>query len=322
MIGYRSPFRISFVGGGSDIKDFYKYYDGKVFSLTINKYVYILAHDFFYNKIQLKYSKTELVDKINQIEHPIFREVLKKYKVSSLDINSIADIPSKTGLASSSAFTCALIATLRATLKKKITNELVAKEACNIEINKLNNPIGKQDQYGSVFGGLKKITFLKNEKVKVNNIKLSSNIIKNFENHICLYYISDNKNLNQVLTDMKKNLLNKKDKFQSLKEMTDLVDPFIGNLKKMNFPEMGKILNINWQLKKELSNKISNKNIDDIYNVGIKSGAYGGKLLGSGGGGFMLFLCDPKNQNILDKGLKKFPRYKINIDFEGLKRFI
>ena len=137
MIGYRSPFRISFVGGGSDIRDFYKINDGKVFSITINKYVYIIAHNFFYNKIQLKYSKTELVNKISEIEHPIFKEVLKKYKINSLDINSIADIPSKTGLASSSAFTCALVATLRAVLNLSTRNELIAKEACDIEINKL-----------------------------------------------------------------------------------------------------------------------------------------------------------------------------------------
>ena len=181
-----TPMRISFVGGGSDLKEFYTRSPGSVLSTTINKYMYIFLHPFFDNRIQIKYSKTELVDQINDIKHPIVREILKKFDLVGIDINSIADIPAGTGLGSSSSYTVGLLNALYKYTNQQVSPELLAGKACEIEINILQEPIGKQDQYAAAYGGLNLIQFLPDGKVKVEPLKMGNRVIKNLQQNLFL----------------------------------------------------------------------------------------------------------------------------------------
>ena len=178
MIGIRTPFRMSFIGGGSDLKEFYSRSPGCVISTTIDKYMYIFTHPFFDERIQLKYSKTELVDEIEDIKHPIIREVLKKFNLNGIDINSISDIPAGTGLGSSSSFTVALLHALNSYTNQHVSPELLARDACEIEIDILKEPIGKQDQYAAAYGGLNIINFLSDGHVNVEPIIIDSKALE------------------------------------------------------------------------------------------------------------------------------------------------
>jgi D-glycero-alpha-D-manno-heptose-7-phosphate kinase len=319
MIGSRTPFRMSFIGGGSDMKEFYSQYPGCVLSTSINKYMYIFIHKYFDNRIQVKYSKTELVDQISEIKHPIVRSVLNKFNLSGMDINSIADIPSGTGLGSSSSFTVSLLHALYSFDKKKVSPETLAREACEIEIDILNEPIGKQDQYAAAYGGLNIIRFLKNGDVKVEPLIMEENTYNELQNNLILFYTGQTRSASLVLKDQKNNLLNEKSKFDLMIQMTDLVESAKKHLVQSDLLSFGKTLDLNWNLKRSLSNKISNTNIDDIYRVAKKNGAIGGKLLGAGGSGFMLFYCEKENQNTLRRSLKGLREFDFQFDNIGSK---
>ena len=206
MIGSRTPFRISFIGGGSDLKEFYRHSMGCVISTTIDKYMYIFLHPYFNKGIQIKYSITELVQDKNEIQHPIAREILKDSNIDSIDINSIADIPSGTGLGSSSSYTVGLLNALNAYNKKNISIESLAEEACNIEINKLKEPIGKQDQYAAAFGGLNKICFHPNGKVDVIPIEIEPDALKYLKENLILFYLGTTRKASNVLLEQKQQL--------------------------------------------------------------------------------------------------------------------
>ena len=317
MIGSRTPFRISFIGGGSDLKEFYKHSMGCVISTTIDKYMYIFVHPYFNKGIQIKYSKTELVQNKNEIQHPIAREIIKNSNIDSIDINSIADIPSGTGLGSSSSYTVGLLNALYAYKEKNISIESLAEEACNIEINKLKEPIGKQDQYAAAFGGLNKICFHPNGKVDVIPIVIEPDALKYLKENLILFYLGTTRKASNILLEQKQNVLNDKEKFNTLLQMRDLAIEMGKYLKKSNIDGFGELLNENWNLKKTLSNKISNQSIDEVYNLGIKNGALGGKVLGAGGGGFLLFYCNIKSQNKLRYALKNFKQLIFNFDNTG-----
>jgi len=319
MIGSRTPFRMSFVGGGSDLKEFYSRAPGCVISTTIDKYMYIFIHHFFDNRIQVKYSKTELVEQIIAIKHPIVREVLRKFDLVGIDINSIADIPSGTGLGSSSSYTVGLLHALYGYINQNITIERLASEASEIEIDILNEPIGKQDQYAAAFGGLNVIRFLPTGEVKVEPINMHPSAYDELQDNLLLFYSGITRKASDVLIDQKHNLINKQVKFDSTLQMTELVEKAIENLLESDLDEFGKTLDENWNLKKSLSNKISNANIDDIYSIAKKNGALGGKLLGAGGGGFLLFYCRKENQNKLRKALKGLREINYKFDRIGTK---
>lgn len=319
MIISRTPFRISFAGGGSDLPVFYKKSIGAVLSTSINKYVYIAIHPFFDpNKIQLKYSKTELVSNINEIQHPIIKSVLEMYNLRGVDINSIADIPSGTGLGSSSSFTVGLLNVIKAYRNKAVSQELLANKACFIEIDLLQSPIGKQDQYAAAYGGLNFISFYPNETVNVEKIIMDPIKKKELEDSLIMIYTGEVRSANSILQQQNK-AIEESEYFHCQEKMVSLAFDLKKTLELNDIDDFGRTLHEGWLLKKALTKSISNNYIDDIYKKGIKSGAFGGKLLGAGGGGFILFYCPNTKQDSFRYEMKEFRELKFSFDNFGTK---
>jgi D-glycero-alpha-D-manno-heptose-7-phosphate kinase len=310
---------MSFIGGGSDLKEFYSRTPGCVISTTINKYMYIFIHPFFDDRIQIKYSKTELVNRIEKIKHPIVRETLKRFDLKGIDINSIADLPAGTGLGSSSSYTVGLLHALYTYTNQNVSPELLARIACETEIEILKEPIGKQDQYAAAYGGLNLIRFFPDGKVKVESLKMKKKVFKQLQENLLLFYTGTTRSASDVLSDQKYNILNEQSKYDSLVRMTELVEKAYKQLCESNLEGFGKTLDENWQLKKSLSNKISNTDIDDIYSLAIKNGALGGKLLGAGGGGFLLFYCNKEHQAQLRNVLNNLKEIEFKFEMDGTK---
>ena len=319
MIGTRTPFRVSFAGGGSDLKEFYSRHPGCVLSTTINKYMFIFVHPFFDERIQVKYSRTELVNDVSEINHPIVREALRKFSIKGVDINSIADIPAGTGLGSSGSFTVGLLQALYAYTSKNPTKEMLAREACEIEIDTLKEPIGKQDQYAAAYGGLNFTTFLPDDTVIVEPVNMSKDKYRDFENNLLFFYIGGARPARDILSDQKYNIISDKTIFSNIKRMAELAKNLKDCLSAGNLQDVGLILDEGWNFKKDLSLKISNNEIDSYYNVAKNNGASGGKLLGAGGGGFLMFYCEMKNQDKLRQSLKDLKEFKFKFDNFGTK---
>lgn len=321
MIITRTPFRISFVGGGSDLEAFYSRKKGAVISTTINRYMYISTHRFFEpDKIRVKYSRTETVDQISELQHPILKTVLEKFNVSGgLEISSIADVPAGTGMGSSSSFTVGLLHNLYAWKGQEVSKEQLAAEACQIEIDLLKEPIGKQDQYAAAYGGLNLIEFHPDNTVSVTPLGLSEEMLLVLQQHLVLFYTGNQRSASDILRQQKSNTGERKDTFQALSEMTDLVYDLKDILIKGNLEDVGKLLDINWQLKKSLSGGITSPEIESAYATAMKMGATGGKLLGAGGGGFLMFFCPPEKQPGLIQALQPLRVFDCNFDTEGSK---
>ena len=317
MIGTRTPFRVSFAGGGSDLKEFYSRHPGCVLSTTINKYMFIFVHPFFDERIQVKYSRTELVNNADEIKHPIIREALKKFGINGIDINSIADIPAGTGLGSSGSFTVGLLLALYAYSGQRPSKEKLAREACKIEIDILGEPIGKQDQYAAAYGGLNFITFNPDDTVSVEPVIMSGDKYRELENNLLFFYVGGARPVREILTDQKHGTISDKKTFSNIKVMTELTKNLKDCLCAGNLNDVGLILDEGWRLKKDLSLKISDDKIDYYYNMARKDGASGGKLLGAGGGGFLMFYCDQTHQEQLRKSLQDLKEYKFKFDNSG-----
>ncbi|VVB51320.1 Galactokinase [uncultured archaeon] len=320
MIITKTPFRVSFVGGGSDVKEFYEQSPGAVLSTTINKYMYISSHRFFdVDKIRVKYSKTETASNVNEIEHPIVREVLKKFKIEgAIEISSNADVPAGTGLGSSSSFTVGLLHNLYARQGKHTTKEKLAEEACDIEISRLKEPIGKQDQYAAAFGGLNVLTFSPTGKVAVEPIHLKKDTFEELQKNLLMFYTGDQRKTSAILEEQKKNMQSE-DKVETLKKMVALVGELRNALYNGDLNEFGQLLNQNWTLKQKLASKITNPQINAHYEKALKNGALGGKLLGAGGGGFLLFYCEEGKQDKLRNALTPLRELTFKFDTEGSK---
>jgi D-glycero-alpha-D-manno-heptose-7-phosphate kinase len=305
------------VGGGSDIRDFYtKNGYGAVVSSTIRKYMYIIIHPYFHDKIRIKYSKTEDVKDIDEIEHPIVRECIKKVQIGrGIEIASFADVPAGTGLGSSSAFTVGLLNALYAYKGKIVSKEKLAAEACEIEIDILGEPIGKQDQYASAYGNINYIRFNSDETVDVCPIYLADSSRREIENHLCLYYLGGNRKSSDILYEQKKNIC-QEEGFQNLKKIVMLAEELKDILQEGNINLMGDLLHREWLLKKKLAPRISNEIIDKFYEEALNNGALGGKVLGAGESGFMLLYA--KDHRILEKilGCRMLP---FGLDKEGTK---
>lgn len=320
MIITRTPFRISFVGGGSDLQAFYNRSEGAVLSTSINKYMYISSHKFFdKEKIRAKYSQTETVDNVTELKHPIIREALKMFDISGgFELSSIADIPAGTGMGSSSAFTVGLLHNLYAIKRHYVSKEQLAREASNIEIEKLKEPIGKQDQYAVAFGGLNIIRFQANGSVIVEPLYLKHDVFQALQDNLVLFYIGHARKASIILAEQKKNI-SANDKFNTLKTMVSLVYEMRNNLYNENIDNFGKLLHENWCLKQKLASQISNNVINDLYETALQHGATGGKLLGAGGGGFMLFYCEKSKQEQLKNALYQVRHFDFKFEPEGSK---
>ena len=315
MIISKTPFRISFLGGGSDLSDFYLENPGVVISTTIDKYMYLSMHKYFFkNKHLLKYSETEEVSSNIEIKHNIIREVFNYFDIQNIDFNSTADIPSGTGMGSSSSFTCGLISICARLKNLNFTNLEIAKLACYFEIDVLNEPIGKQDQYSCAMGGLNLIRFNQDETVDVTPLLLDENNLNQLDSNLFLFYTSIRRKASSILTVQKSNTKNSLKTKNNLKTMVNMANNLFYDLKNGNIDILGEYLKEAWQLKKELSNGITNNLIDDIYDFGIKNGATGGKLLGAGGGGFILFYV-PQNNHLNFKNAM-VNLYNISFNFE------
>lgn len=288
MIIVRAPLRISFVGGGSDLPDFYKLYPGKVISATIDKYVYIVINPApLLNQTVARYSIVENVKNTKDLKNDRIREVMLELGVNDyMEINTFSDLHIGTGLGGSSAFTVALAKGLSAYKGGKTDTLEIAEIASDIEINTLKEPIGKQDQFASSFGGFNIFQFNSNDTVDIEPVLLDYKKRLDLENHILVFFTGITRQASSVLKEQKTNT---QDRIETIKSMVNLVDLFKKKLMKGNFEALGKLLNENWVKKKILASKISNPIIDRLYQTGITSGAWGGKLLGAGGGGCILF---------------------------------
>jgi D-glycero-alpha-D-manno-heptose-7-phosphate kinase len=319
MIITRTPFRISFVGGGTDLEAFYSRHPGCVLSTAINRYMYISIHPYFdSNQTWLKYSKTECASSYNEIEHRCFRQILYDFKVNGVEITTTADVPAGTGLGSSSSFTVGLLLTLYSHLGTFASKERLAKEACEIEICELKEPIGKQDQYAASYGGLNFIQFHPDGTVSVDPVIMKSETLRRLQENLLMFYTGDVRSASAILKEQRENT-KKSDKFENLKKMTELAHSLLDSLQNNNLSLFGEILHEGWLLKKTLANEISNGEIDHYYNTALRNGAKGGKLLGAGGGGFLLFYCEKEDQEKLRLALSNLKELKFRFDFEGAK---
>lgn len=318
MIISRTPFRISFVGGGTDLCDFYKDDFGAVVSVTIDKYMYITVNKRFDNSIRVSYSRTEIVDHVSEISHPIVREALKAVGIEhGVEITSVADIPAQTGLGSSSAFTVGLLNALYAYKGVFRSAQELAAEACRIEIDILGEPIGKQDQFSVAFGGMNHIQFNQDETVFVNPIICPREVKKELKDNLVLFYTGQTRKASSVLNEQKSNTAKRKD---TLFAMRDLVDSFRKKMiegKKLS--EIGDLLHLGWEYKKSMAGGISNNEIDEYYQIAQENGALGGKILGAGGGGFLLFYCERHNQQRLKEALAELRAIPFDFEPEGSK---
>jgi D-glycero-alpha-D-manno-heptose-7-phosphate kinase len=320
MIITRTPFRISFVGGGSDLETFYSRHAGAVLSTSINKYMYISSHRFFFpGQVRVKYSETETVNSIDELKHPLLREAMRKTGVThGIEISSIADIPSGTGMGSSSSFTVGLLHCLYAVKREYVTHEQLAREASEIEINILEEPIGKQDQYAAAFGGLNIIHFQQNGDVRVEPLYIKNEVYQKLQENLLMFYVGNQRKASDILAEQKKNV-SQVEKFHMLKSMVLLVNDLRNSLYSEKLDDFGKILHENWILKQKLASQITNSQIDNIYEAGLQAGAVGGKLLGAGGGGFMLFYCEKEKQEKLIEKLKPLEKFNFAFEREGSK---
>lgn len=318
MIISRTPLRISFAGGGSDLPDFSNKHEGAVISTTINKYIYVTVHPYFHgDKILLKYSKTEEVNKSKDLENDIARAVLDNFALKGLEIEVIGDIPAKTGLGSSSSFAVGLFHSLSNYFNKKIGVENLAQKACHTEIIRLKSPIGKQDQYAAAYGGLNLYKFLKNGKVSIEPIKISQKTREKLDDNLLLFYTNITRSANDILKEQKNNIRKSKETVIVLKKMVKIVYEMKTALENHNLNKFGELLNEGWKLKQSVASTITNTTIDKYYNIGLENGALGGKLLGAGGGGCLLFYCEKKNQKRLKNSLKDLRHIPFSFSDKG-----
>lgn len=318
MIISRTPFRMSFVGGGSDLPAYYTETPGAVISTTIDKYVYVTINKKFDSGIRIAYSKNEEVASVDQVEHKLVKAVLELLDINGgIEITTIADIPSKgTGLGSSSSFTVGLLHALNAHKGKFSSSESLGADSCHIEINICKEPIGKQDQYAAAYGGFNMIEFMPDDSVIVSPIICSKKTIKTIEESTLLFYTGITRSASTLLQQQSLDLNSDKKKHITMNRMVQLAYELKHELQLNNTSAFGEILHENWMLKKSLTHGISSAEIDDWYSRGLASGATGGKILGAGAGGFLMLTAPLDCHEEIKKNLA-FLR-PIEIGFESL----
>jgi len=321
MIITRTPFRISFVGGGTDLPDFYRIKTGAVVCTTINKYMYIMVNNRFTDAIRVSYySKTEIVDNVDEIQHPIVREALKLVGITKgIEIASIADVPAGAGLGSSGSFTVGLLNALYAHKGIFKSADQLAREACRVEMDILGEPIGKQDQYIAAYGGFRCIQFNPDETVVTEPIIWSEENKWELNRKLLLLYTGDIREASTILRRQKENA-NLGTNVDGLRQLRDMALELKEGLNNNVSPNViGEILGKGWIIKKQLASGISNEKIDECYEKAICAGALGGKILGAGGGGFLLLYCPEGMQQQVKEALGHFRELEFSLEPDGSK---
>jgi len=322
MIIARSPLRITLGGGGTDLPSYFEKNGGYLIAAAINKYVYATVMRPFTPGIFLKYSRIEQIEKVSEIQHPIIREVLNELNLRTpqIEITTLADIPSGTGLGSSGSFTTALIKALFTHYKRSIDPKELAELACKIEISKLNEPIGKQDQYIASCGGITQLYFKKDGTVKVEQLPISIKTQHDLEDNLLLFFTGVSRSASLILRDQNsRSLKNEKEMIENLDFIKKIGYKCKDALVSGNMVEFGNLMNEHWEYKKLRSKGISDAQIDKIYSSALKNGALGGKIVGAGGGGFLLFYASDKEKLRAYMQDLKLEEVRFNFDFEGTK---
>jgi D-glycero-alpha-D-manno-heptose-7-phosphate kinase len=319
MLISKTPLRVSFVGGGSDISDYYHEHGGCVISTSVDKYIYVTINKKFDQRIRVGYSQNEDVGSIQELQHPLVREAMELCELKAgIEITTVADIPSTgSGLGSSSSFTVGLCNALLSFQGKYASPAKLAQMACEIEIEKCKQPIGKQDQYAAAYGGFNKISFLPDESVHVESLSANQKTLKDFEQSLLFFYTGMTRSASRILQHQK-GLVKNAEKQKVMGSLINLVPDFEKALtKKDSVFELGHILNEAWYLKRQLSSQISSGDIDGWYEKAINVGAYGGKLLGAGGGGFLMISADPSLHGKIKKSLSPLKAFEMNFTSSG-----
>ena len=325
MIISRSPLRITLGGGGTDLPSYYEKFGGFLVAAAIDRYVYITLHENFAPGLVVKYSKMERVDDASKIEHPIFREAFGLLGMDGhgLELTSMADIPAGTGLGSSGSFTTALLKLLHAHKKNLVHPAELAAQACEIELNRLKEPIGKQDQYIAAYGGLTCFNFLPDGKVEAWPLKVSDETRDNLEDNLLLFFTGYSRSASAILKEQDtKSKSDDKSMIENLHFVKDLGLQSQVALESGNLHEFARLMDVHWQRKKQRSGGMSNPRINEWYDLALANGALGGKLIGAGGGGFLMFYAEEKaklRHVMRQSGLKEV---RFRFDFEGTKLVI
>lgn len=334
MIITQTPLRVSFAGGGTDFKGYYASTapagpalqgadaalpaGGCVLSTAIDKYIYVIIKERFDDKIRVGYSKTEMTDRVDEIEHELVREAMRKVGVErGIEISTMADIPSEgSGLGSSSSVTVGLLHALYAYQGCLVTPEQLAHEACEIEIGVLGKPIGKQDQYIAAFGGLRRITFQPDDSVDVASVPMSEEKRRRFGESLLLFYTGITRKADNILVKQQENIEARRPTLDLIKRQAGEIYEALTNC---NMNRVGRILDAGWRHKKQLADRISSNSIDALYERALDAGAMGGKIAGAGGGGFLLLYCPPDRQSAVRHALAELKELPFALERDGTK---
>ncbi|MGA2801885.1 MAG: galactokinase [Verrucomicrobiota bacterium] len=325
MIIARSPLRVTLGGGGTDLPSYYEKFGGFLIAAAIDKYVYITLHETFVSDLIVKYSELERVPEAAKLKHPIIREAFALVGVDgrSLEMTSMADIPAGTGLGSSSSFTTALLKALHAHKKNLVHPAELAAQACDIELNRLHEPIGKQDQYIAAYGGITCFEFLPDGTVKAWPLKISDRTRDNLEDNLLLFFTGYSRSASAILKEQdQKSKQSDAGMIENLHFVKDLGRQSQKALEAGNLQEFARLMDVQWQRKKQRSGGMSNPKINEWYDLATANGALGGKLIGAGGGGFLMFYSEDKarlRHAMQQAGLKEV---RFRFDFEGTKLVI
>lgn len=323
MIISKTPFRVSLFGGGTDFEGYYtnsKYGYGAVLSTSINMYTYMTVNKRIDDNIRVGYSKTENVGSVDEVEHNIIREAMKITGVENgVDIIYLADLPLDSvgiGLASSSALAVGVLNALYAFQGKHAPSKLLAEKACEIEIDRLKNPIGKQDQYAVAFGGLRRYQFNADGSVFDDPVIIRRDTLRGLQENLMFFYTGITRKSSTVLKEQKKNI---EDRMETLDRLVEIANEAETRLQNNDLSQIGGLLDDAWQLKKQMAKNVSNPIINDMYDAAKSAGALGGKILGAGGGGFLMCYVEPKDQDSVRKALSKYREMDIEFEPQGSK---
>ena len=312
MIISRTPFRVSFVGGGSDLSVFYGNSPGAVVSTTIDKYMYVTVNKRSDDAFRVSYTRTEIVDSIDKIQHDLVREAVRLVGFDGgIEITTIADVPAGNGLGSSSSLVIGLLNALYAFKEKFRSAEQLAQEACKIEIDTLGRPIGKQDQYAAAYGGFNYIQFKPDGTVLVDPIICSKETKDQLENNLLMFYTGIRGDNSVILGEQRREIASSKVKQKIMEHMVELTTEMRHALISNDLTRFGQLLHQNWESKKQMASRISDHHIDQWYETAMRAGASGGKILGAGGGGFMLFYCCEEAKESLREAMEKLSLWEL-----------